>query len=110
MGIRKDILVYLEFRNGFKSGTENLSKITNLVLVLNPKRVYTDGLNIYPTLLSHDVHKVLKFCTNKIERNNLTIRTWLKRLNRKTIRYIKNIQMLNNSLKLLFWSMKLELI
>lgn len=89
---------------------ENLSKITNTVLALNPKRVYTDGLNIYPTLIPHDVHKVFKFCTNKIERNNLTIRTWLKRLNRKTICYTKNIQMLNNSLRLLFWSMKFEII
>lgn len=83
---------------------ENLSKITNTVLALTPKRVYTDRLNIYPTLIPQKIHNVFKYCTNKIERNNLTIRTRLKRLSRKTICFTKNTQMLYDSLKLFFWS------
>lgn len=83
-----------------------LRKVTATVLNLHPKKVYTDGLNIYKSLLPDFIHKVHPHCTNRIERNNLTLRTWLKRLNRKTICFTKKPDMLYHSLKLLFWCEK----
>ena len=63
-----------------KRTKNTLRKVTTTVLNLHPKKIYTDGLNIYKSLLPDFVHKVHSHCTNKIERNNLTLRTWLKRL------------------------------
>ncbi len=64
---------------------ENVKKVVESVLKLNPRKIYTDGLNIYGTLLSKSIHRVFRYCTNKIERYNLILRSQLKRLSRKTI-------------------------
>jgi Transposase and inactivated derivatives, IS1 family len=69
---------------------ENIKKVVESVLSLNPRRIYTDGLNSYPSLIPNSIHRVFKYCTNKIERNNLTLRTHLKRLGRKTICYTRS--------------------
>jgi len=63
----------------------NIEQVVSTVLQLNPKRIYTDGLNIYPSLIPQTIHKVFIHCTNKIERYNLTLRTHIRRLFRKTI-------------------------
>ena len=78
----------------------NTEQVINSVLKLNPKRIYTDGLNSYLSLIPKDKHKVFQYCTNKIERHNLTMRTHLKRLVRKTICFTKNDEMLENCMKL----------
>jgi len=80
----------------------NIQQIVTTVLKLNPKRIYTDGLNIYPTLIPKPIHKIFRYCTNKIERHNLTLRTHIKRLNRKTICFTKHTQILYGTLKL-YW-------
>ena len=49
------------------------------------------------------IHKVFKHCTNKIERNNLTLRTHMKRLNRKTICYSIANLMLEACLRIYIW-------
>ena len=82
----------------------NTEQVINSVLKLNPKRIYTDGLNIYPPLIPKDKHTVFQYCTNKIERQNLTLRTHLKRLARKTICFTKNDEMLENCMKLYCFS------
>ncbi|MCA4783332.1 transposase, partial [Empedobacter stercoris] len=41
--------------------------------------------------------------TNHIERNHLSLRTHLKRLNRKTICYTKNMDILSAILTIYFW-------
>jgi len=81
---------------------ENLKKVIDRVLCLNPKKIYTDGLNIYKSLIPETIHKVFEHCTNKIERNNLTLRTHLKRLSRKTICFTRSNEMLENCVKLYF--------
>lgn len=81
---------------------ENIKKVIDKLLVLNPKRIYTDGLNIYPTLIPKVIHRVFEYCTNKIERYNLTLRTHLKRLNRKTICFTKSGFMLECCVRLYF--------
>jgi IS1 family transposase len=86
-----------------KRTKENIGKVVAKLLLLNPRKIYTDGLNIYPSLIPTGIHNVFRYHTNTIERNNLTLRTHLKRLCRKTICFSKSIIMLAACLKLYFW-------
>ena len=52
-------------------------------------RYYTDDWGAYQRHLDSDKHEVGKRNTQKIERKNLNFRTWIKRLNRKTICFSK---------------------
>ena len=81
---------------------ENVRMVVDSVLILSPKRIYTDKLNIYPPLIPKPLHKIFKYCTNKIERHNLTLRTRLKRLSRKTLCFSKSEVMLENCVKI-YW-------
>jgi IS1 family transposase/transposase-like protein len=81
-----------------------LQNVTNTLLLSNPKRIYTDGLKQYVSLLTPKIHKVKRYGTNQIERNNLSIRTHLKRLNRKTICYSKSFVVLMCVLRIYFWA------
>lgn len=80
-----------------------IGQVINKILSFSPRRIYTDGLNIYPALIPSTLHKVFRYHTNTIERNNLTLRTHLKRLGRKTIYFSKSIIMLAACLNLYFW-------
>ena len=82
---------------------KNLSLITKSILQVNPKKVFTDRLNIYKNLIPRNLHNTKKSNTTIIERNNLTLRTHLKRFSRKTICYSKNFEMVVAILKLYFW-------
>lgn len=82
---------------------ENLKRLINKVLLFNPKRVYTDRLNIYPTIIPREIHKRFLYCTNRIERMNLNLRTHIKRLSRKTICFTRNQKYLEAHLKIYFW-------
>ena len=53
-------------------------------------RYYTDDWGAYERHLDADKHKVGKRNTQKIERKNLNLRTWIKRLARKTICFSKS--------------------
>jgi len=83
---------------------ENLEKLVSKILALNPVKIYTDGLNIYPMLIPHSIHKAGKCFTNRMERYNLTLRTHLKRLIRSTISFSKKIDMLEACLRLYFYN------
>ena len=52
-------------------------------------RYYTDNWGSYQRHLEPDKHEIGKRNTQKIERKNLNFRTWIKRLNRKTICFSK---------------------
>lgn len=82
---------------------ENIELVTDTILNLKPKRVYTDGLSTYKSLIPRNLHNTRKKNTTIIERNNLTLRTNLKRLSRKTICYSKNFMMLEAILKIYIW-------
>lgn len=91
---------------GFVIGSRskmNIGKLIENLLLNSPKHIYTDGLNIYPSLVPQQVHRVFKRCTNKIERHNLTLRTHLKRLSRRTICFSRSTDMLESCLKLYVW-------
>lgn len=83
---------------------ENIRKIVNKVLAYHPRKIFTDGLNIYPTLIDKTIHQPGRYITNRIERLNLTFRMHLKRLSRNTICYSKNVDMLEACMKIYLWT------
>lgn len=68
------------------------------------KRIYTDKLQNYPYLIDKSIHRTSIYGTNHIERKNLTLRTRLKRLNRRTICFSKSLTILVACLQLYFFS------
>lgn len=83
---------------------EDIKPLIDQVLLLNPGRIYTDRLNIYPSLVPATIHRRFQYCTNIIERNNLTLRNRIKRLSRKTICFSKSKIYLEAHLKIYFRS------
>ena len=79
---------------------ENISKVLFTLQELRPKYIYSDGLNIYTSLISKSIHKIYLHCTNYIERKNLTLRMHLKRLSRKSICFTKSAVMLKSCVQL----------
>ena len=92
----------IDFCIGSKTA-ENLKPMINKVLYLNPKRIYTDKMRTYFSLISNEIHSTKKYQTNSIERFHLTIRTHLKRCSRKTICTSKSDKILNAILKIYFY-------
>ncbi|WP_299114018.1 IS1 family transposase [uncultured Winogradskyella sp.] len=92
----------IDFIVGRKT-SENIRPLINKILLLQPSRIYTDRLNIYPRLIPNEIHKRFQYCTNKIERMNLNLRTHIKRLGRKTICFSKNEKYLEAHLRIYFW-------
>lgn len=56
---------------------------------LGISRYYTDDWGAYERHLATESHEIGKRNTQKIERKNLNLRTWIKRLTRKTICFSK---------------------
>jgi insertion element IS1 protein InsB len=84
--------------------SRELSQVTTTTLALSPKHICTDGLAAYRSLVPRSIHQVGLPYTRRIERFNLTLRTHLKRLHRKTICFSKSTGMLESCLKIYFWS------
>ena len=100
--IERETRIVIDFIVGSKS-KENIRPLVNKVLLLQPNTIYTDRLNIYPSLIPKEIHKRFQYCTNKIERMNLTLRTHIKRLSRKTICFTREKKYLEAHLKIYFW-------
>lgn len=81
----------------------NIGRVVNTMLALNPKKVCTDRLNIYPLVIPDYLHKSGKRQTNHIERTNLTLRTHLKRLARRTICFTRSADMLGACVRVHLW-------
>lgn len=81
-----------------------LKKVLTTLHHAKAKAIYTEGLKNYKYLVTPKLHKVTRFGTNHIERNNLTLRTHLKRFNRRTICYSKSLIVLSAILKIYFWN------
>ncbi|MEM9001144.1 MAG: IS1 family transposase [Bacteroidota bacterium] len=91
---------------GFFVGSKtkaNIRPLVNNLLLRNPKHIYTDRLNIYPALVPKTIHRFFRYSTNHIERKNLTLRTHIKRLSRKTICFSKKKKYLEAHLRIYFW-------
>lgn len=98
-GINKITGQVIDFCVGRRT-KENIKKVTDTILHLNPKKIFTDGLNIYSSIIPKAIHRVFAYNTNKIERHNLTLRTHIKRLSRKTLCFSRSEDMLYNCVKL----------
>lgn len=70
-----------------------LKSLMQLLTPFGIEQFYTDGWGGYARLLDEDQHEVGKHCTQKIERNHLTLRTRIKRLTHKTICFSKSERM-----------------
>jgi len=89
----------IDFYVGRKS-KETIRPLIDKVLLLQPTRIYTDRLNIYPALIPKNIHKRFQYCTNRIERMNLNLRTHIKRLSRKTICFSRDKKYLEAHLRI----------
>lgn len=90
----------------------NLKKVIDAVKVHQPKKIITDKLITSPNLVRPILHETNKYANNHIERGNLTLRTHIKRLSRKTICFSKSQKMLEACVLLYFdfhyWRLKME--
>lgn len=82
---------------------ENIGTVVKKLIELNPKRIYSDHLNIYRSLINRNIHSASQYKINGIERMNLNLRKDQKYLNRKTICYAKSTEMIEAKLKIYFW-------
>lgn len=92
--------------HAFHVGYRTIEIFKNLLLPIirtESKIIYTDKLNTYSSVIPSEIHSTRFRSTNHIERNHLSLRTHLKRLNRKTICYSKNMNVLSAILTIYFW-------
>lgn len=87
-----------------KRTNETLNSVIQTLLNSGAEKIYTDKLRNYQYLIPEKIHFIKRFGTNAIERKNLTIRTHLKRLNRKTICFTRSSTILGAILKIYFWA------
>ncbi|OPZ26095.1 MAG: IS1 transposase [Bacteroidetes bacterium ADurb.BinA174] len=80
-----------------------LSVVLKSLFLSNAKIIYTDKLKNYGYLISRKIHRTVFRSTNHIERHNLTLRTHLKRLNRKTICYSRSFAVLMATIMIYLW-------
>jgi insertion element IS1 protein InsB len=100
--LRRDTKEVIDFTVG-KRTTKTLLRVLDTVILSDAKCIYTDGYLPYKNLLSPELHCQSAYQINHIERKNLSIRTHLKRLSRKTICFSKSREMLAACLKIYFW-------
>jgi insertion element IS1 protein InsB len=72
-----------------KRKDEVFKQLQQLLEPFGISRYYTDGWPAYQRHLDSEKHHIGKRNTQKIERKNLNFRTWIKRLQRKTICFSK---------------------
>lgn len=100
--MRKDTKEVVDFRVG-KRTSRTLRNVVNTLLLSEAKRIFTDGYRLYRNLIPSSVHSRQNHSTNHIERKNLSLRTHLKRLGRRTICFSKCPSMLDACLRIYFW-------
>ena len=86
-----------------KRNKRTLRALIRTLLLSGVQKISTDRLNIYRSLIPASLHDDGKYGTNRIERKNLSIRTDIKRLSRRTICFSRSRVMLENCLKIYFW-------
>lgn len=91
----------VDFKVG-KRNNKTLKRVVDTLLLSKAKMIYTDKLRNYKYLIPESIHTASKHKINHIERKNLSVRTSLKRLSRKTICFSKSVGMLEATLGLYF--------
>lgn len=91
---------------GFYIGKRNnktLNSVVKTLLYAKAEKIFTDRLRNYQYLIPTEIHGTKRYGTNGIERKNLSIRTHLKRLNRRTICFPKSSHLTTAILKIYFY-------
>ena len=104
-------IVYALNRKTKEVVSYNVGNRTNVTLgvviktldLSNAKKIYTDKWRGYKSLISKKIHSTFNRETNHIERHNLTIRTHLKRLTRRSICFSRSVVILSAILRIYFW-------
>ena len=86
-----------------KRTNKTLSRVLDILKLSVAKKIFTDRLKNYRYLIEEKVHSIKRFATNHVERLNLTLRTHLKRLNRRTICFSRSWAVLTAILRIYFW-------
>ena len=86
-----------------KRTNKTLNRVLETLKLAEAKKIFTDRLKNYRYLIDKKMHSVERFGTNHIERKNLTLRTHLKRLNRRTICFSRSLAVFTAVLKIYFW-------
>ncbi len=94
----KQVIAYV--RGGRTDAT--CARLLDHLAVTQITRFYTDYWESYQKLIPEHHHWIGKAGTQRIERNNLTIRTRLKRWHRRTICFSKSTEMDDAVIKLFF--------
>jgi len=100
--LEKNSKTVVSFNVG-KRTNKTLSHVLETLKLSEAKKIFTDRLKNYRYLIDEKLHSVKRFGTNHIERKNLTLRTHLKRLNRRTICFSRSLAVFNAILKIYFW-------
>lgn len=100
--LEKETRRVIDFAVGSRT-MKTLQLVTDTVLLAGAKSIYTDKLHLYRYLIPGHIHFTNACHTNHIERKNLSLRTHLKRLNRRTICFSKSTAMLRACLRIYFW-------
>lgn len=90
----------------FKVGSRThatLKTVLQTLFLSEAKTIYTDKLPAYHLLIPEALHRSWPRCTNHIERCNLSLRTHLKRLSRRSICFSRNAAMLAACVRIYFW-------
>ncbi|MBP4137253.1 IS1 family transposase [Flavobacterium sp. P7388] len=100
--LEKNSKTVVSFNVG-KRTNKTLNRVLETLKLSEAKKIFTDRLKNYRYLIDEKQHSVKRFGTNHIERKNLTFRTHLKRLNRRTICFSKSLVIFIAVLKIYFW-------
>lgn len=103
IALRSDTKQVADFAVGTRT-FKTLQRVIDTIVLSGAEKVYTDKLHLYKYIIPTNIHNCKRYGTNHIERKNLSLRTHLKRLNRRTICYSKSIAVLVACLKIYFWS------
>ncbi|MCD0472680.1 IS1 family transposase [Flavobacterium sp. JAS] len=101
--LEKNSKTVVSFNVG-KRTNKTLNRVLEILKLSEAKKIFTDRLKNYRYLIDEKLHSVKRFGTNHIERKNLTLRTHLKRLNRRTICFSKSLVVFTAVLKIYFWT------
>lgn len=99
--IRRDTKEVVDFAIGCRTN-QTLKIVTDTLILSNARRVFTDKLRQYSTLIPSQIPCTGQYGTNCIERKNLNLRTHLKRLSRRTICFCKSFVLLKACLTIYF--------
>lgn len=86
-----------------KRTNKTLKRVITSLELSEAKKIITDKLINYKFLIQKEIHSTKHRGINHIERHNLSIRTHIKRLNRKTICFSRSLIVLNAILKIYLW-------